>query len=532
MKNTSSLIFLLILLNSVSFSQSPAPDIQWKTALGGSSSDHAQCIQQTPDRGYIVAGNTYSNNGDVSGNHGLMDVWITKLDSMGKLEWQKTLGGSQNDEAYSIRNTPDGGYIVGGYTSSNDMQVSGNHGTPDFWIVKLDNAGNVQWQKCLGGSGTDYPGYYDGSLSCTSDGGYIVAGTATSNDGQVSGNHGNADYWVVKLDGTGNIQWQKSLGGSEADQASSIQQTSDGGYVVAGYSQSNDGDVTGNHSPAGTFFRDFWIVKLDNAGNLIWQKALGGSDNEEAYAIQQTPDKGYIITGKAESNDGDVTGHHAWADSWIVKLDSMGSLDWQKCYGGTADEYAQSVQLTPDGGYIVASSSNSGSGDGDITTNDGSLDYWIQKLDSTGNMQWQKSLGGSNMDEAYSIIVTFDSGYVIAGSSRSVDGDVHSIHGSNSDDVWIVKLHKAFASPVNIVIIVPNLITPNGDQQNDAFIIKNLPDGYALEICNRWGSLIYKNKQYSNTNAWNGNEASDGIYYFHLSHKSLPEYKGWLHLIR
>jgi len=171
----------------------------------------------------------------------------------------------------------------------------------------------IQWQNSLGGTGDDYAF----SIQQTNNSGYIVSGCSISNDGDVTGSHGNNDYWVVKLDLSGNIQWQKSLGGTGDDNAFSIQQTNDGSYIVAGNSSSNDGDVTGNHG-----YPDYWVVKLDSSGNLQWQKSLGGSLYDLATSIQQTNDGGYIVSGFSQSNDGDVTGHHgnSCPDAWVVKL--------------------------------------------------------------------------------------------------------------------------------------------------------------------------------------------------------------------
>lgn len=179
-------------------------------------------------------------------------------------------------------------------------------------MVKLNATGNVEWQKTLGGSD-----YFDlaHSIQQTSDGGYIVAGESSSNDGDVTGNHGLRDFWIIKLNTTGDIEWQKCFGGSNDDEARSIQQTTDGGYIVAGNSLSDDGDVTENHGG-----RDFWVVKLDSTGNIEWQKSYGGSNDDGAHFIRQTEDGGYIIAGNSESNDGDVTGNHGEGDFWIVKL--------------------------------------------------------------------------------------------------------------------------------------------------------------------------------------------------------------------
>jgi hypothetical protein len=294
------------------------PYITWRKCLGGSDWDAVIPIQQTSDGGDIVAGVTSSNNGDVSGNHGAYDFWVVKLSSTGSLQWQKCLGGSGSDDAASIQQTSDGGYIVAGSTRSNDGDVSGNHdvsgnyGESDFWVVKLSSTGSLQWQKCFGGSNWDHAA----SIQQTSDGGYIVAGSTGSSDGDVSGKHAGFDFWVVKLSSTGSLQWQKCLGGSGSDLAASIQQTSDGGYIVAGITSSNNGDVSGNHGA-----EDFWVVKLSSTGSLQWQKCFGGSNWDRAYSIQQTSDGGYIVAGMTESNNGDVSGNHGESDIWVVKLD-------------------------------------------------------------------------------------------------------------------------------------------------------------------------------------------------------------------
>ncbi|HYV93822.1 MAG TPA: aryl-sulfate sulfotransferase [Chitinophagales bacterium] len=303
-----------------------APAIEWQKSLGGSANDYGNSIQQTTDGGYIVAGSTSSNDGDVSGNNGPGDFWVVKLDGSGSLIWQKCLGGSGGEQAYSIQQTTDGGFIVAGSTQSNDGNVSGNHTvvyapTVDYWVVKLDVDGNLIWQKCLGGFGDDR----GQSVEQTSDGGYIVAGYSDSNDGDVSGNHGLEDYWIVKLDSDGNLVWQKALGGSSNEYLQSIQQTTDGGFIVAGRTASNDGDVSGNHGND-----DYWIVRLDTAGEIVWQKCLGGSIDDGAHSIQQTIDGGFIVGGSSSSNDSDVTANHGGGDDWIVKLDIVGNIVWQK----------------------------------------------------------------------------------------------------------------------------------------------------------------------------------------------------------
>ncbi|MDI6832879.1 MAG: T9SS type A sorting domain-containing protein [Bacteroidales bacterium] len=362
-------IFILISINIYA----QVPGIQWKKCLGGTGDDRANYIKQTSDGGFIIAGQTNSNNGDVSGNHGGYDSWIVKLSNSGDIEWKKCLGGNGTDVSTSIQQTNDGGFIVAGYTSSNDSNVSGNHGGYDYWIVKLSNSGDIEWQKCLGGENDDRAN----SIQQTNDGGYIVAGRSASIYGDVSGNHCGYDYWIVKLNSLGDIQWQKCLGGNGTDESTSIQQTNDGGYIVAGYTFSNNSDVSGNHGGD-----DYWIVKLNNSGDIEWRKCYGGTHDDYAKCIQQTNDGGFIVAGYTLSNDGDVSGNHdnngTYYEGWIVKLDNLGDIEWQKCLGGTNNDYATCIQQTNDGGFIVGGYTCSNNGD--VSGNHGTNDSWIIKL--------------------------------------------------------------------------------------------------------------------------------------------------------
>lgn len=403
------------------------PYIEWEKSLGGSSYDNANSIQQTFDGGYIVAGTSYSSDGDVIGNHGNYDYWIVKLDNSGTVKWQKSFGGTQDDEALSVQQTLDCGFIVAGFSNSTNGDVSGSHGLSDFWVIKLDIDGNLLWQKSFGGNNDDRPT----SIQQTRDLGYIIAGHTFSKDGDVKGNHGNFDYWIVKLDLSGNLVWQRTLGGSQSEHAEAIRQTSDNGYIVAGYSNSNDGDVSGNHG-----LNDYWIVKLDINGNILWQKSYGGSGNDLAYSVQQTDDGGYIVAGESDSNDGDVIDNHGSYDYWIIKLNSIGKIQWQKSLGGSLDDVAYSLGLTDDGGYIIAGYTSSS--DGDITLHHGFNDFWLVRLDDIGDMIWQKSLGGIHNDVAASIQQTNDEGYIVAGKSDSFDGDISGNHGTT--DYTIFKL--------------------------------------------------------------------------------------------
>jgi hypothetical protein len=398
------------------------PLVEWDMAFGGSGDDGAYSIRQTHDGGYIAAGYSWSNDGDVTGNHGKDDFWIIKLRENGTLVWQKSFGGSAQEMAYSIQETKDRGYIIAGESSSNDGDVTVNHGKSDFWVVKLKEDGTLEWQKSLGGSQADYAS----SIQQTRDGGYIVAGMSESNDGDVSENRGDADLWVVKLKEDGSLDWQKSLGGSQTEYGASIQQTEDGGYILAGISSSNDGDVSGNHGHA-----DFWVVKLREDGAIVWQKSLGGSGSDSARYVYQTKDGGYVIAGESNSKDEDVYGNQGMDDLWVVKLKVNGAIEWQRSLGDPRIQEAQSIQQTQDGGYVIA-------GNFQKESEGRSTDCWVVKLYENGRVNWQRRFGGSRFDEAYSIQQTQDGGYIVAGYSRSDDGDVYKNQGGR--DFWILKL--------------------------------------------------------------------------------------------
>lgn len=503
-----------------------APAIEWKKTLGGTENDVTYSIQQTADGGYVLAGGSQSNDGDVTGHHGsnaTFDCWVVKLDGSGNLQWQRSLGGTRDDYANSIQQTADGGYIVAGYSHSNDGDVTGHHGAataPDYWVVKLDDSGNIEWQRSLGGTGTDKAN----SVQQTTDGGYIVAGTSDSNNGDVTGWHEGfvfgiaaSDYWVVKLNNTGDIEWQKSLGGSGGDAAYSIQQTTDGGYIVAGYSGSVDGDVTGNHGGG-----DYWIVKLNSNGNVQWQKALGGTAGDFARSARQTTDGGYIIAGYSGSSDGDAISDRTGVNYWVVKTDDNGNLQWQNAFGGrTFTDTPYSVQQTSDGGYIVAGYTYNNN-EGDVGTTHGAPDYWVVKTDGSGNLQWQKPLGGSGNNYGYAAQQTTDGGYIVAGYTTSNDGDVSGNHGKS--DLWIVKLAATAGLEEpgnNYFYMYPN---PAGD-----FVtITNVPDGSTVTIADITGKVLYNFFAAHKQETVNTAALSSGIYLVWVESNGSIRYKKFI----
>jgi len=357
----------------------------WDRTFGGKDWDEAESIIQTKDGGYVVAGYTWSKGA------GSKDVWVIKLDKDGNKVWDRTFGGYHPDEADSIVQARDGGYVVAGWTESKGA------GKADVWVIKLDKDGNKVWDRTFGG-GNDDRAY---SIIQTKDGGYVVAGYTESRGA------GKADVWVIKLDKDGNKVWDRTFGGYHPDEADSIVQARDGGYVVAGWTESK-----------GAGRADAWVIKLDENGNKVWDKTFGGKDWDEAKSIIQTKDGGYVVAGYTESRGA------GRADAWVIKLDENGNKVWDKTFGGKDWDEAKSIIQTKDGGYVVAGYTES--------RGTGRADAWVIKLDENGNKAWDKTFGSWDDDFAESIIQVKDGGYVVAGYTRS--------KGAGKADVWVIKL--------------------------------------------------------------------------------------------
>jgi hypothetical protein len=437
MKN---LVIAALLFLSIGDSSAQAPNIEWQKSFGGTGSDEASVIRPTFDGGYIVTGLSQSIDGDVTDNHGGHDHWVLKLDDTGHVQWKRSYGGTLDDKGYDIQQTADSGYVLTGYASSADGDVTGNHGSTDYWVVKLDDTGGITWQKALGGTSADNA--Y--SIRETFDGGYAVMGLSISNNtGDVTNHHGTFDFWFCKLSATGSLEWEKSLGSTSTDQGFGLEQTTDSGYIICGYSSGNNDDVTTNNGGS-----DYWIVKLTPAGAIQWQKSYGGTGSDRAFNVMQTSDGGYLVNGVSASADGDVIGNHGGNDFWVLKLDTAGAIQWQHALGGTGDDFGRSVWQTIDGGYVVAGKTNTPN-DGDVSGNHGDYDYWIVKLDTAGAIEWQQCYGGTGTEAASGATVPFmsvtqlpDGKYIMAGESYSTDGDVagNTSSGSTDDNYWIVKL--------------------------------------------------------------------------------------------
>lgn len=394
-------------------------NVEWSVNFGGTGDDSARSIIQTADGGYAILGMTNSTDGDLAfKNLAVNDYWLVKLDATGTLEWQRTYGGSKDDQGQQIIQTADGGFAITGYAMSDDGDGSNNEGFHDNWILRLDAFGTILWEKSFGFSGHDHS--YD--LVQTQDNGFFFSGflDVTSSNGEGSTDkgsltaHGVGEFWGTKIDADGNLQWRKFFGGTNNDRSFGVVNAQDGGYVLAGASESDDFDIS---DPKGSY--DFWAVKVSKNGTMEWEQSYGGTGIDQAQDILATPDGGYVITGNTFSSDTQVTKNNGQSDVWLIKIDGTGQLLWQKSFGGSGFDAAHSVRPTSDGGLLVCG--NSKSFDGDVSENFGENDIWIFKTDAQGELQWEKSFGGLSLDFGYDAIETADGSFVLVGEMSSQD---------------------------------------------------------------------------------------------------------------
>lgn len=437
--------FLILFGVTTSVSKAQIPPIEWQNTIGGSNVDYPGLIIPTTDignvRGYLVCGHTSSGiSGDkTEASLGGDDLWVLKLDSLGNILWQNTIGGSDQDHIGCIDQTFDHGYILGAHSFSgiSGDKTEANQGDDDFWIIKLDTAGNIVWQNTIGGSDEDV-------LTCveqTSDHGYIIGGDSYSgiSGDKTEASRGNSDYWVLKLDSLGNIQWQKTLGGTNYETLAAVHQTLDGGYILGGHSNSGQ---TGDKTESSQGSIDYWIVKLGAAGNIQWQNTIGGNDLDRLGSVALTMDGGYIIGGFSMSGvSGDKTDpNNGSNDYWPVKLDSAGNIEWQHGMGGSGSDVITSISQTMDGGYMVGGHSSSGVSGNKTEPSQGNFDHWLVKLNTYGDIEDQKVIGGSDQDFHRSITQIAPNEYILVGNSNSgLSGD--KTEGSlGTYDYWVIKL--------------------------------------------------------------------------------------------
>jgi hypothetical protein len=406
-----------------------------------------------------------------------------------QVEWEKTFGGAGDDGGYSVQQTSDGGYIIVGYTKSYGS------GGANVYLIKVNANGIMQWSRTFGGSGDD-GGY---SVQQTSDGGYIIVGYTKSFGA------GGADVYLIKVDANGIMQWSRTFGGSGDDEGYSVQQTSDGGYIIVGYTTSYG---------AGLF--DVYLIKVDANGNMQWNRTFGGRGYDLGFSVQQTSDGGYIIVGAAGPYDAgllgvylikvDANGNMQWNrtfggfqavgrsvqqtrdggyiivgamwpydaggdDVYLIKVDANGNMQWNRTFGGTDYDLGFSVQQTRDGGYIIVGYTKSFGA--------GGYDVYLIKVDANGNMQWSRTFGGSGDDRGFSVQQTSDGGYIIVGYTTS--------YGAGGADIYLIKLGlgtittiETVTTTVTTTVVSPTTTTYTTTTRETTTITQTVPTFYTI----------------------------------------------------
>ena len=410
-------------------------EVQKVVTLGGSKNESAQSIVATPDGGYAVLGFTQSMDGDVlSKTDNSYDFWLLKFDVNGEQEWQKVYGGIDDDRGQDVITTTDGGYAITGSSKSSDGDVSENAGLNDFWVVKINDLGIIEWETSLGHSGTDKCF----SILQTQDNGFLVSGVIDISSLELDGcgsssanRHAGGDYWIIKLDAFGTLLWSKSYGGSFSDTAYSAVETQTGDFIIVGSSDSDDADINTN---IGSY--DFWVLKLSSSGNMLWEKSFGGSEIDRARDVALTSDGNFLITGDSRSSNNDLTNNYGVSDIWIIKIDPNGELIWEKSFGGSNFDGVQAISIAENDSFLI--SGNSRSSDIDLVQNKGNNDAWIFSINFHGIIQWQTNLGGSNID-LFMDVVELENGSVVAvGNTNSNDYDI--LENKGFSDILLIQI--------------------------------------------------------------------------------------------
>jgi len=412
--------------------------LAWVETFGGSGIDQATAVVTTEDGAYMVVGSTYSNDGHFAGLKSTSDAdyFLMRVRPDGGVDWTKVYGGDDDELATGITKTSDGGYVLVGYSRSDNCFTGSNGGFHDYYILKVDAQGNEIWCQNFGYPGSDQAQ----NIIETREGDLMVTGffDVSASGGQGNDDrenaltlHGVGEYWGIKLDADGQFFWKRYFGGSNNDRSYNVMQTNDGGFVLIGSSESDDFDITDGK---GSY--DYWAVKLSAEGDLEWTRSFGGSEIDIAYDIATTLDGNFLIVGDARSNDQDVSTNYGNADIWLVAIDPQGNLIWEKSLGGSMFDSAKDLLPMNDNLYCVTGSSRSN--DVDVTTNNGENDAWTVVVDAQGTIIFEGAIGGSSLDFSEGAAQGVDGALLIVGNTESSDGDI--IQNLGYKDILIYKI--------------------------------------------------------------------------------------------
>lgn len=520
-------LFCALLVNA------QAPNIQWQKVFGGTGNERLNKIIPTPDGGYVLCGESESGiSGDkTETNYGQSDYWIIKTDSSGNIQWQKDFGGNNNESRPTIIETSDGGFLVGGDSKSN---ISGNkaedtHGYDDFWVIKLDINGTIEWQNTIG---ADFSEILSAIIQ-TPDGGYLLAGSSVSDNSgdKTENNVGFAfglpyytyfDYWVVKLDAQGNILWDNTIGSKLTDGVTVAINASDGGYLIGGYTYC---DASGDQNGECFGDVDAWLIKLDTDGSILWQKKYGGTQLDELDSALSTSDGGYLLglVSKSNASGNKSENCRGEQDFWIVKIDAQGNIVWDKTLGGIGGEYLEGLSEDNQQNFYVTGVSNSNTSGEKTENSRGGYDYWVVKLNPTGSVVWDKTIGGTeneiNADHCYNII---DDSLTIAGTSLSSNSGDKSEISRGLADYWLIKLNSDHLSMNNFS---SNFISayPNPTTEHILIDLNSVYKTVHVSLVNTLGQLIFENDYTNALQVELDVDGPKGVYFLKCSSQNNQE---------
>jgi hypothetical protein len=491
-----------------------APGIEWQRLIGGGQNDGLNQFILTSDGGYLLTGGSSSN---ISGDKTLPlfggnlssggDIWLVKLDQNRDIVWQAEYGGvgsTQNAMSDSGVTTlaVDGGFLVAG---TSNTPISGNkteycRGGFDYWLIKTDNTGTPTWQKAYG-SGTD--DFLVDMVVC-SDGNFVLAGYSNSYaSGEKSEDtRGGTDGWIIKINPVGDILWQRTIGGSEEDRLYSARPTADGGLILSFTSASS---ISGEKSENSYGQNDIWIVKLNISGDIEWQKTIGGSSDDGAADAFPTSDGGYFVSGYSTSA---ISGlktepYYGSGDFWALKLDGQGNITWQKTIGGIYDDWVISSMEIDGKGFLLSGSTDSPvSGNKTVGTFGGQNDTWLVRLNETGDILWQKELGGSNIEFGFKMLPSDDGGIILGGSTYSSNSGSIDQVSNGAYDYWFLKLNpEELSTPTNTHAALSVWPNPTADAVNIRF--PDFQDKISVSVYDAIGRMVFT-QQFKNTDSING----------------------------
>ncbi|NBL64527.1 T9SS type A sorting domain-containing protein [Flavobacterium sp. NST-5] len=421
----------LLIFSLAAISPHFAQDIDWEKSYGGKQADYLLDALPTADYGFLLAGSSLSGQSGTkeSKEFGHLDYWIWKMDEHGNAEWEKSFGGEGRDMLYSVCLTSDGGFLLGGTSDSpskESVKKLNCLGQEDFWIVKLDASGNVQWEKTLGGRGSDIL-----TKILPYKGGYLLFGSSSSNISEFkeSNSEGGLDYWIVRIDKEGNIIWERTFGGRYEDVLKTGLITESQEIVIGGTTNSPSSD----HKLDDNLTCDFWIIKLNENGDVIWEETFGGNGTDELFSLVVTQDGNYLAAGSSNSSfakDG--------SDIWLLKIGSLGNLLWEQTYNFGPFDQPTSLVEDSDNTIIIGVSSKSTK---KVASSEQLNDFVLMKLSEEGDQKWSKSVGSGGRDLLRKAFITRDGGYLMVGMSNASRPNRARKKTIGKTDFWAVKLY-------------------------------------------------------------------------------------------